>query len=295
MKALLVMLAACGGATSDPGYGTPLEVSRAQFRPGAFPDPSGGPDTHMFVPSHATVTIGTFRETLHGVLAESATSAIIGLAGEDGAWIVVAGPPSFETPDQPSIDATFGLGDSVTPGPQTLLMAGVDGDGRIGTSMSYDIVADIDPAPAGDLVVHLVWDSAADLDLHVVDPNGNEAWSAKPSTAPQAKPGEPQDPFAVDESGSLDHDGNAECHRDGSPNEAIIWTTREMHAPVIPAGTYTVRVDTREMCGDASAAWYVEVLSEGSLIGSARGVSVPDDVRGTHSYGAGVTALTFTQ
>ncbi|HEY0253206.1 MAG TPA: hypothetical protein VGC41_16845 [Kofleriaceae bacterium] len=206
-----------------------------------------------------------------------------------------AGSPSNTTGDQPTVDATFGIDPSVAPGPLTLLLAATDRDGRIGERLAYDIVADADPPPEGDLVVSLVWDSAADLDLHLVDPLGSEAWSARPSTAPTPKPGEPMDPFAVQESGILDHDGNAACHRDGSPSEAIVWTTRNMHAPVIPAGTYTVRVDTRDMCGDASTAWYVEVLGEGELLGAARGASIPDDVRGTHSFGAGVTALTFTR
>lgn len=299
MNALLVIgtagLAACTGATSEPGYGSPLVVDGAQFREGGFPAATEGPDVHQLVTSHSTVTIGTLRETLHAVLAQEATSAIVGLAGEDGTWIVVAGPPSFETPDQPSVDTTFGFSNAVAAGPVTLQLAAVDRDGRIGEPATFDVVADLDPPPSGDLVVHLAWDSAADLDLHVVDGAGNEAWSAKPSTAPQPRPGESADPFAVDESGILDHDGNAGCHRDGAPSEAIVWTTRNMHAPVIPPGTYTVRVDAREMCGDASAAWYVEVLAAGELLGAARGVAVPDDVRGVHSYGAGVTALTFSR
>ena len=65
--------------------------------------------------------------------------------------------------------------------------------------------------------------------------------------------------------------------------------------PVIPAGTYTVRVDTRSMCEDASAAWYVEVYAQGALLGAARGVATPDDVAEITGYGAGVTALTFTR
>jgi hypothetical protein len=299
LRALLLLLAACGGATNDPGYGTALAIAGAQFRPGAFPSANGGPSTQQVTSGHQAIAIGTFREKLHAVMAPDARAAIVGIVGQEGAWIVVAGPPDIDTPGQPTATATFGLDSSVTPGPFTLELAAVDGDGKIGEPATADLVADDSPPPDGDLVVGLVWDSTADLDIHVVDPLGGEAWSDKPNTLVPTQPGDPVDPLAYLASGLLDHDGNQACHRDASPNEHVIWKTRSGPngdvAPVIPTGTYTVRVDTRSMCSDASAAWYVEVYAEGVLIGSARGVAVPDDVRDDHGYGAGVTALTFTQ
>lgn len=297
MRAWLVLLAACDGAAVDPGYGTALQVDDAQFRPGAFPAATGGPATQILVSGHASVSIGTIRERLHAVMDPAARGAIVGIAGEDGAWIVTAGPPDIDTPDQPTATARFGLDRDVTPGPFTLQLAATDGDGKIGVPATVELVAAAVPPPDGDLVIGLVWDSTADLDLHVVDPTGGEVWSGKPNTLPQPIPGMPVDPDAYLAAGLLDRDGNASCHVDNPPAEHVIWKTRMGSlgpvAPVIPTGTYTVRVDTRSMCRDASAAWYVEVYAEGALIASARGVATPDDVRGDHSYGAGVTALTF--
>jgi len=299
MRALaLLVVAACDGASPDPGYGAALQLADAQFREGGFPSATGGPPTQLLVSSHAAITIGSIRERLHAVMDPDARAAIAGIAGQDGAWIVVAGPPDIDTPGQPTATARFGLDRSVVPGPFTLLLAATDADGRIGEPASIDLVADAAPPPDGDLVVGLVWDSTADLDLHVVDPTGNEAWSAKPNTMPPAKPGTAVDPDAYLTYGILDHDGNAGCHLDSAPTEHVIWTARKNSlgqptTPVIPTGTYTLRVDTRSMCKDASASWYVEVYAEGTLLAAARGVSTPDDVRGDHSYGAGVTALTF--
>jgi len=296
--AILIALAACDGATNDPGYTAALQIAGAQFREGPFPAATGGPATQNVVSSHATVAIGAIRERMHAVMAPDARAAIAGIAGTDGAWILVAGPPDIDTPGQPTATATFGLATDVAPGPFTLLLSATDGDGRIGEPASVELVADAAPPPDGDLVVGLVWDSTADLDLHVVDPTGNEAWSAKPNTMPPPKPGTAVDPDAYLTYGILDHDGNAGCHLDSSPSEHVIWTARKNSLgqptmPVIPSGTYTVRVDTRSMCKDASASWYVEVYAQGTLLAAARGVSTPDDVRGDHSYGAGVTALTF--
>jgi hypothetical protein len=79
----------------------------------------------------------------------------------------------------------------------------------------------------------------------------------------------------------------------------VIWTPRVdpqnnmMVSPIIASGTYTVRVDTRSLCKDASAYWYVEADSEGVDIGAARGLSTPDDTLAPHGPGGGITALTF--
>jgi hypothetical protein len=300
MRWLFVVLAACNGVTGDRGYGSELAIPGAQFRPGPFPSPTGGPAALSFVSTHASVVIGDVHERVHAVLEPAAHAAIIGLAGVDGAWIVVAGPPDIDTPGQPSATAIIGLDPATEPGPFTLLLAASDGDGKIGAAAALPLVADAEPPPDGDLVVGLVWDSRADLDLHVVDPTGGEAYSGDPNTWKAPPPGTPTDPNEFLGGGWLDHDGNAACHRDGAPNEHVIWTTRTGSngpvAPIIPTGTYTVRVDTRSLCGDAGAAWYVEVYAHGALVTAARGVSAAEDViTGTHRAGAGVTALTFTQ
>jgi hypothetical protein len=303
MRALLVLLAACGGITNEPGYGSALAIPGAQFRPGAFPAATGGPATQSLVTAHATIAIGHVHERLHAILDGTATAAIVGIAGADGAWIVTAGPPDVDTPGAATATAMFGLDPATEPGPFTLELAATDADGRIGEPAETALVADAAPPPDGDLVVGLVWDSTADLDLHVVDPTGAEAWSGDPNTWKAPPPGMPADPNAYLSGGWLDRDANASCHLDGAPAEHVIWKTRTgvdglgnpvPIAPVIPSGTYIVRVDTRAMCRDASASWYVEVYAAGALVAAARGVSVPEDVlTGDHRAGAGVTALTF--
>ena len=300
MKQTLSLLAllGCQAATNELGYGNALVIVNAQFRPGAFPAATGGPDTVQLAGAGST-TIGTLRTRLHAVLGPDARGAIIGLAGTEGTWIITADPPDAETPGQPSASATYGFDPSVVPGPQTIALAATDATGRIGAPASLEVVAGAAPVPEGDLVVGLAWESTADLDLHVVDPTGGEAWSDHPSTTPTAQPGMPIDPAAYLAGGILDHDGNASCHLDNPANEHVIWRTRAGPdgdvPPVIPSGTYTVRVDARSLCKDAAATWYVEVYARGVLLAAARGEAVPEDVRGDHRAGAGVTALTFTR
>ena len=259
MRALaILLLAGCsGGATPDLGYGNELVVANAQFRPGDFPAPTGGPPTVNFKQTHTGIVIGELRESVHAVFDGTATGAILGIQGEPGNWIVTTQPPDIDTPGEATITETIGLSADAQQGSFTLVVAGTDSDGRIGEPATLDYMAVAAPPPSGDLVVTLLWDSTADLDLHVVDPLGNEAWSGKPSTYTPPPPGMTIDPAIAEEeilaSGWLDQDANANCTFDGSPSEHVIWTSRVdpqnnmMISPVIPSGTYTVRVDTRSM------------------------------------------------
>ena len=301
MRALVLVLAGCfETASSDPGTGDLLHVDGAQYRPGAFPAASGGPSVASARTTHATIAIGEDRERLAAVLAPEARAAIVGVVGARGSWIVPAGPADLDTPGQPSVHATFGLGPALPPGPFELDIAAVDGDERIGEAMPLALVAADAAPPDGALVVTLEWTSTADLDLHVIEPTGGEAWQGHPTTWQQPPPGTPGiDPCAWAASGILDHDANASCTQSGTPNEHVIWTTRSCAGmdiePALPPGEYIVRVEPRSLCKDASAAWLVSVFHQGALVGMARGIATPWDVDyGPHGPGAGVTALRFS-
>lgn len=299
MRALAcIALAGCMAASSDPGRDAALYVAGGQFRPGAFPAATGGPAALSLQSLYPAIVIGQDRQQLTAALEPAAHAAIIGLAGEPGTWIVVAGAPDVDTPGQATVHATVGV-DRVDPGMLTFQLAAVDAQGRIGEPAAIDVVAADAPPPDGDLVVALNWLGAADLDLHVVDPLGGEAWSGSPNTWQKPPPGLPPDPNAFLTGGILDQDGNAGCVRDGAPHEDVVWKTRTassgmMIAPVIPSGEYTVRVDARNLCGDASAAWAVTVYSHGEVLSQARGIATPYDATyEPHGAGAGITALKF--
>jgi hypothetical protein len=212
---------------------------------------------------------------------------VLGIAGIDGGWLLPAGAPAAETPDNPGLAATIGVTDDFPPGPFTLVLLGGDSDGRFGAPATAELLATAAALPAGELVIELAWDGLADLDLHVVDALGGEAWSDDPNTWVPPPPGEPVDPAAHLTGGILDHDGNAGCHRDARPNEHVIWRMPP------PPGNYIVRVDARSMCGGPSAAWYVAAHRGGALLGAARGVATGADVLQPHGAGAGVLALRF--
>ena len=291
MRGLVIALVAgCGtSATPDPGLTQLLQITGAQYRPGPWPTPDGGPDAVTLRSRHVNVTIGEVRERITGVLGADTRSAVIGLDGFDGGWLLPAGAPAFEMPDNPTVAATIGLADRFPSGPFTLIVVGGDARGRFGAPAVAELIANLAAPPTGELVIGLAWDGVADLDLHVVDALGGEAWSGDPNTWTPPAPGDPADPTGYLTGGVLDHDGNAGCHRDGRPAEHIVW------AMPPPAGDYVVRVEARSMCGGPSAAWSVSAARNDQLLGAARGVATDGDVAfQPHGAGAGVLALRFT-
>jgi hypothetical protein len=96
----------------------------------------------------------------------------------------------------------------------------------------------------GDVQVNITWNSPADVDLHVVDPIGDEAYWAHKTTV---------------SGGQLDLDSNAGCGSDGPRAENIFWAT----GLIPPPGDYIVRVDYWSNCGAVRTDYVVTVNVRG--------------------------------
>ena len=157
--------------------------------------------------------------------------------------------------------------------------------------------------PAGSLVFTLLWDTNADLDLHVVVPN--------PTPKPDGSPGDPIEVWSKAAVGVprgqgipkptadqlaaapyLDRDSNAGCVIDGARQEDVIFPA----TATPPTGEYIVRVDAFSMCGQASAQWTVTVTgTDPTLVlpNPATWQATDTDTRYPHGAGAGRLALDF--
>ena len=100
----------------------------------------------------------------------------------------------------------------------------------------------------GDVQVSLLWSDTNDLDLHVIDPNGEEVdYNNIQSVS----------------GGMLDHDANPGCGSTTThPVENIFWGIG-----AAPHGTYEVLVDFYDLCtgGSATPAFTVRTLVDGTL------------------------------
>ena len=286
--AAVAALGGCSGSTADPGVAADLVVTGGTFARGALPAPAAaGPAVQALQFSDARVVAGESNRPLLGALDPSATAVLLALDGDRGYWIVGAGVPSTDAPTLPTFNVRLGFSRAIASGTRQLIAQAVDGAGRVGapTQQAIDVAAA--SLPSGPLVVHLAWTGDADLDLHVVDPDGVEIFSRHPSGYRPPPPPALPDPGAAADAPLLDGDSNAGCLLDGRDQENVVWKL----APA--SGHYVVRVDAASLCGEAYADWRVEEILGGAVVASASGEAVGADTRGSHDAGAGRTALEF--
>ncbi len=166
--------------------------------------------------------------------------------GRGGTWSVVSGslPPGL------SLDRSDGEVHG-TPNSAVrdfmLQVRFTDPQGRSDTSFIHLYVKALVLA-GGDVQFALTWNSPADLDLHVIDPQGNEIWYSEPGPTSQG--------------GYLDHDANAGCGEQAlHPAENIAWPSGRA-----PTGSYRVFVVVYDQCEAVNLDWH--------LVGRIRGQTV---------------------
>ena len=197
-----------------------------------------------------------------------------------------AGVPDVTTPGFPTFAADISFGAKLAPGRRDLVVRAVDERGAFGPELVRPLVV-LDPRrPIGKLVIALAWDTQADLDLHVVDPNGVEIWKRNVTSYVPPPPGSPPEPPGTKpDGGLLDLDSNASCVIDGRRAENVVWENEP------PRGRYVVRVDTFSLCAAPNARWRVEATYDGRSLGVAEGIATEIDTRFPHDRGAGALAL----
>lgn len=273
----------CSGVQADQGTDAYMQVPGAQFVRGSIPAGSAsGPAVEDISLLNANIWAGLTDFGIGGAIATTGTAAAIGLRGDKGYWIVLAGTPNVAAPNYPTIGATAEFSTGIVPGQYTLSMSAVDANGNFGLPRTQVLVAEpspTNPPLAGELVVTLTWDNDANLDLHVVQPDGFEVYWNDQSSETETDGGS---------YGYVDFDSNANCVIDGLDREDAIWK----YAP--PPGQYTVRVDAGSLCGEPIANWHVQAILHGKPIAQGNGVAVDATTRGPHGTGAGVLAFQFT-
>ncbi len=164
------------------------------------------------------------------------------------------------------------LSQDVSEGTLTMVVTPVTADGSAGQSHYADCT--VISVGTGDLQVSLSWATETDVDLHLVEPSGEEIWYGA---------------VASSSGGTLDLDSNAGCSIDGVNNENI---TYEGVTP--PSGEYTVRVDYWSACAHTETTGYiVTVFNEGDATTYSGSFSVGDADYGEAGSGTTVTTFSF--
>jgi hypothetical protein len=149
-----------------------------------------------------------------------------------------------------------------------LYFAVVDASGKQGPVAAQSVEAV--PVGTGQVQVSVSWDVDSDVDLHIVEPTGEEIYYGN---------------LTSDAGGTLDLDSNANCSIDGKRNENIVWKD------TAPPGVYTVRVDLYTACGVEPTNFVVTVQVAGQPTRTFTGVLTGPGDEGAE--GAGVDVATF--
>jgi len=99
----------------------------------------------------------------------------------------------------------------------------------------------------GNIQVTAAWSSSSDIDLHVIDPNGEEIYYGHRNSA---------------SGGILDRDANAACSVSPPTVENVYWPANP------PSGQYRVRAVAYDMCGSGNTPVTLSIAVGGRIVGA---------------------------
>ncbi len=198
---------------------------------GRVPAVSGGP--RIDVTANTTVVNGGTSDVVVQTPG-SLRSVIVAEAGSPRGYYEVPTTGSTAT-------VQLALAQEISVPSLNLTFAGRGESNAVGPYATYDF--DVVTVGTGDVQVTLSWNADSDVDLHVVDPNGEEIYYGDRLSS---------------SGGELDLDSNAGCRIDGVRNENITWP-----AGRAPRGTYTVRVNYWSSCGVQATNYTIRVNNGG--------------------------------
>jgi len=162
-----------------------------------------------------------------------------------------------------SLSSTLATGASFS-----LAYAVANAAGAIGPTVTSNKSA---AGSTGNVQVNVSWNTATDVDLHVVDPRNEEIYyGSSRSTS----------------GGALDVDSNAGCALDNKNSENIRWGT------TAPNGTYADRVDYGSVCSGTGTKTYTVVVNSGGVSSRFTGTFTANNAD-SGSLGSGRLITTF--
>lgn len=232
-----------------------FDISSAEFNGRTLPSSNNQSLEVLSLNGNSTILAGG-SNLIHITGSENATQVVVGVKDQKGFFTIpmTADRNGANRGTMSMTDLRLLIGQSAT-GTFTIAFAVSDGNNNF-SEYQY-LVVNLMQAGTGLLQVSLSWDQLNDVDLHLIDPNGEEIYYGNPTSAT---------------GGQLDVDSNAACSIDEINNENIFY---EDSADVtIPYGEYEVLVDLWSNCNIVPDTNYtIVVYYGGNLIATTQGVN----------------------
>lgn len=284
----LIFALACEGERALSGLGEPIRVRNGVFKEGPLPssaDPS--PAITSLEIASAVLRPGQGEKSVSGRASPNAVGVAVAIGGlGSGYWLLPVEGPDPLNNGELGWSALAEIGRDLPAGRRDLLFAAIDGAGRAGAIRSLPICIPpetpdnlnaCDPSiPPPAAVLSLVWDTAADVDLVVVTPEGRVVDAKHPT---------------LGDAGAFDRDSNAACANDAIRRENLVF-----QAPP-PKGSYLVFGNLFSACEHAPVRFRF-TLSQRSSTGvvetvSQAGVLTAVDANGGASLGTFIAELSL--
>lgn len=214
-------------------------VNNGTYVGNAMPAPSASGPSIGTVTGNSSVLAGGSNPISINTTS-TVTDVLVGVQGQNGYYKI----PTTSKSDKSVIMVVILLSQEATANFSIVIAV------ANGTSVStyYTIPVTVHEGGTGKLQVSLSWNKANDVDLHLVEPGGEEIYFGNNMS---------------DNQGELDVDSNAGCSIDNINNENITYSD----AAVVANGLYTVKVRLWSPCSITDATSYVvTVRYNGALI-----------------------------
>ena len=243
--------------------------------PGSPPTPNGGP-TLATEQSAIVINGGTKETTISS--STPMTKIFLSVDGSSAAAVSSVEGAGVEAQDgffqidlpspQTSVTIAITTNQAVPSDGFTWIFQAADEAGVVGDRAPVGVT--VTQVGTGDVQISVSWDAASDVDLHVVDPNGEEIYYGSRTSQ---------------SGGMLDLDSNPSCVIDGINNENVTWQTG-----TAPRGHYIVRIDYWAGCDQAATNFVVTVNLAGRASTFNGQLAGPGDRGGS---GSGTTITEF--
>jgi len=255
------------GATSIANFVSNVSVQGTALtgllKQGSAPAAGSGPSVTPVGPS-IVINGGSAQVELTG--SASFTTVILAVEGQPGYYEITL--PSSQT----VVDLILTLAQAIPSASFNLRYSVGASSSALGAYAASPTT--VTQVASGDVQVSVSWDVNSDVDLHVVEPSGEEIWYGDRTSAT---------------GGVLNLDSNAGCSLvNAVRNENITWPTS---AP--PTGTYTVRVDYWSACTLVQTNYVVTVQVKGQSPQVFTGTFTGPGDQGV--AGSGTLITTFTK
>ncbi|MEN0067092.1 MAG: hypothetical protein AAGA48_33485 [Myxococcota bacterium] len=271
--AWMLALWGCTSSVSQfgPGLDLSIQVAGAQLQNGPIGPDRGGPTVSQVLRPQPEVLRGETGVALNGRLAPGGVALHLQAEGDDDHWVLPAQGFDFVVADELQFSAELSISHAVPKDRIPLRLAAADADGRLGPVFETELLLRDDLPPAV-LLVSLAWDAPADVDLHVVDPDG-VVIGAKDLNSLPAPNGPIADPDGWMQGGYLDFDSNQQCRLDLRNRENIIW----LNPP--PSGRYQIFAHLFSPCDHPAVNMVAVAQLDSEVVARAGTTQYPFDSR----------------